>query len=296
MANLKKDRGAVDAAQSNQQARSTWERKAVGGHRATASSGSRAYFDQIRAYRYGYETPFIPRFFDFEGLSGKRVLEIGVGNGIDAVEMLKNGAEYSGIDITLSHLALTKTYTDFVALEVPGNVEAILEGDLLETSVSGNYDVIYSFGVLHHIAHESLFLKKISSLLSNQGELRIGVYSKYSFFNLWLVVTWLVKNRLKNSLVDWKSHLAEGSDLNEPVVIKIRSKKAVLELLKDSGYEVVRYEKKGFVQGYIPIIGRFLGPDGPVLNGLGSLLGWYHCFVCKKNEAQKLPLGVRKSP
>lgn len=92
---LGKDRVAVNVAQSNQQARSTWERKAVGSHRATADAGSREYFEQIRAYRYGYETPFIPRFFDFEGLRGKRVLEIGVGNGIDAVEMLINGAEYS---------------------------------------------------------------------------------------------------------------------------------------------------------------------------------------------------------
>ena len=72
--------------------------------------------------------------------------------------------------------------------------------------------------------------------------------------------------------------------MNDPVVIKIRSKKAVLKLLNDNGYEVVRYEKKGFVQGYLPIIGHFLAPDGYVLNSLGNLLGWYHCFVCKKNK------------
>ena len=282
MVDIGKDRGMVDVTESNKQAQSTWERKAVGSQRAFAEAGSRAYFGQIRAYRYGYETPFIPSFFGFERLKGKRVLEIGVGNGIDAVEMLSNGAEYSGIDITSNHLALTKTYTDLVASEVLGNVEAIIEGDLLETKVAGNYDVVYSFGVLHHIAHESLFLKRISDLLSTRGELRIAVYSKYSFFNTWMLFMWLVKNRLANSLDDWRSHLAEGSNLTDPVVIKIRSKRAVLQLLNDNGYEVVRYEKKGFVQGYLPIIGRFLEPDGYVLNGLGHLLGWYHCFVCKK--------------
>jgi hypothetical protein len=198
---------------------------------------------------------------------------------------LRNGAEYSGIDITSNHLMLTKTYTGLVSTEVPGNVEAIIEGDLLEAKVAGNYDVVYSFGVLHHIAHESLFLRRISDLLSAKGELRIAVYSKYSFFNVWMWVTWVTKNRFANSLNDWKSHLAEGSNLNDPVVIKIRSKRAVLKMLNDNGYEVVRYEKKGFVQGYLPIIGRCLAPDGYVLNGLANLLGWYHCFVCKKREA-----------
>lgn len=282
MVDIKKDGTVVDVATSNKQARSTWERKAVGSQRATSKSGSREYFEEIRAYRYGYETPFIPRFFDFDNLKGKKVLEIGVGNGIDAVEMLRNGAEYSGIDITSNHLELTKTYTKMVSSEVPGKVEAIIEGDLLDTKMVENYDVVYSFGVFHHIAHESRFLEESFDLLKSHGELRIAVYSKYSFFNLWMVVTWLVKNRMVNTLDDWRSHLAEGSNLTDPVVIKIRSKSAMLKLLKDNGYEVVRYEKKGFVQGYLPGIGRFLKPDGFVLNSLGHLLGWYHCFICKK--------------
>lgn len=268
---------------SNAQARSTWERKAVGSQRAVAAAGTREYFEQIRAYRYGYETPFIPGFFDFAGLAGKRVLEVGVGNGIDAVEMMCNGARYTGVDITRNHLELTRRYIEIVGEEVTGEVEALVEGDLLHTEMAGNYDVVYSFGVLHHIAHERNYLQRIRELLGSGGELRIAVYSKYSFFNIWMIATWIVRNRLRNPLDDWRSHVAEGSNLGDPVVIKIRSRREVQEMLEASGFEVIRYGRKGFVQGYLPGIGRFLKPDGHVLNAFAHILGWYHCFVCRRS-------------
>lgn len=267
---------------SNVQARSTWERKAVGSQRAVAAAGTREYFEQIRAYRYGYETPFIRGFFDFAGLGGKRVLEIGVGNGIDAVEILYNGGIYSGIDITQNHLELTRRYVEIVEKEIVGKVEVLIEGDLLNTVVAGNYDVVYSFGVLHHIAHERNYLKRIRELLGPDGELRIAVYSKYSFFNIWMIATWIFRNHMCNPLDDWRSHVAEGSHLGDPVVIKIRSRREVQELLEASGFEVIRYGRKGFVQRYLPGVGRLLMPDGSVLNMFAHILGWYHCFVCRR--------------
>src|SRR5712675_1452674 len=135
----------AERAKSNEQARSTWERTAVGSHRATGRAGSVEYYAQIRAYRYGYETPFIPEFFDFRGLNGKRVLEIGVGNGIDGVEMMRAGAQYTGIDVTQKHLALTRRYAELEE-EQGGRmrVEGLVEGDLLETKLPGGYDVVYS--------------------------------------------------------------------------------------------------------------------------------------------------------
>lgn len=255
----------------------------MGSQRAQSPSGSLAYFEEIRSYRYGYETPFIPKVFRFSGLAGRRVLEIGVGNGIDAVEMLRSGAIYTGIDITQNHLNLTRRYIDLVGADsISGRVEAVVEGDLLETSLVGNYDVVYTFGVLHHIAHEPQYLQRIYQLLRPGGELRVALYSRYSFFNMWLIATWVFRNRMKNSLADWQSHMAEGSLLGTPVVIKIRSKREVRKLLENCGFVVMRYSKSGFVQNYVPLIGRFLSPGGDVLNGLASLLGWYHCFVCRR--------------
>lgn len=268
--------------QSNEAARSLWEHRSVGYQRANnASPGSAPYFANLRRYRYGYETPFIPKTFDFESLDGKRVLEIGVGNGIDAVEMMQNGAFYTGLDITKNHLELTRTYIEIA--DKASQLEALIEGDLLTTDLlPANFDVIYSFGVLHHIAHEDAYLSKLRTLLKSDGELRIAVYSKHSFFNAYLVTTWIFKNRFRNTLEDWQSHIAELSDLGSPVTIKIRSKREVQQALHEAGFKVLKYEKRGFVQNYIPLIGRRLNPSGKTLTMLASLLGWYHCFICKK--------------
>lgn len=264
---------------SNEAARATWEGKAVGSQRANSAIGSRAYFEEIREYRYGYETPFIPRLFRFREMVGKRVLEIGVGNGIDGVEMARHGAIYHGLDITINHLNLTRT--NFSINNLPCH---LYEDDLCEADIPSPFDIIYSFGVLHHIAHERDYLERIHRLLTDEGQLMIGVYSKYSFFNAYLCATYILNGRKRSvGLNDWKSQVAELSPPGTPVTIRIRSKREVEDLLAQSGFRVIEYHKRGFVQNYLPVIGKFLKPDGYTLNALGSMLGWYHIFICRKS-------------
>lgn len=262
---------------SNRRAKNTWERTAVGSQRAQAQRGSREYFEQIRQYRYGYETPWIPRLFEFPQLQGKKVLEIGVGNGIDAVEMARYGANYTGLDITRNHLELTRQ--NFLT-NLPNAQPNLIEADLMQATFPEVFDVVYSFGVLHHIAHEDRYLQKIRDLLDRSGKLMIAVYGRYSFFNAWMTAQWLLKNRCANELNDWRSHVAELSPLGEPVVIKIRSRREVERLLTSAGFQVDRYYKRGFAQNYVPVLGKYLGSDGWSLNQLGRLLGWYHIFHC----------------
>ena len=262
---------------SNSAARNTWEHFAVGQQRAHAPQGTREYFDQIRAYRYGYETPFIPRLFEFASLHGKRVLEIGVGHGIDGAEMARAGAHYSGIDITQNHLRLAQRN-----FELQGLHGEFVTGDLTQVDVPGApFDLIFSFGVLHHIAHEQECLRRIRErLLAPDGQLRIAVYAKYSFFNAYLVASWLARAPLM-PLAAWQSHVAELSPIDAPVTIKIRSRAEVERVLNSAGFRTVQYARRGFVQGNIPIIGRLLHPDGATLNTLGRAFGWYHIFFCR---------------
>ena len=260
---------------SNLQARKTWELTAVGSQRSAAPKGSSQYFEDIRNYRYGYETPFIPRVFRFDELDGKSVLEIGVGNGIDAVEMSRHGAHYTGLDITQNHLELTR---ENFTIHLPDYEPRLIRGDLLEVELEQKFDVIYSFGVLHHIMHEELYLAKLRTLLRADGRLKIAVYSKWSFFNAFMIAKWLL--RRSASLDDWRSHLAEGSSLGEPVTIKIRSRREVEKLLQVTGFRVVQYNKCGFVQKYIPWLGKHLSTDGLTLRSLAAMLGWYHVFEC----------------
>jgi SAM-dependent methyltransferase len=263
-------------ARSNEAARHTWENKAVGSERALgARSGSPAYFDAIRSYRYGYETPWIPRMFDFPSLRGKRVLEVGVGNGVDGVEMVKYGAVYSGVDITENHLRLAA-----LNFEQHGLRAIFYKGDITQIDVGGPYDIIYSFGVLHHIAHEEDVLRRLRNMICPDGRLMIAVYGRFSFFNFYLWCTHKLRAR-STSLDDWRSHVAEHSPLGAPVTIKIRSRRDVEAVLCRAGWAIERYRKRGFVQNYVPVLGRLVSPDGATLNALGRLLGWYHIFWCR---------------
>jgi SAM-dependent methyltransferase len=253
-----------------------WSRVPVGSFRSPAVPGSAQYFADLRAYRYGYETPFIPRLFAFQRMAGKRVLEIGVGNGVDAVEMARAGAHYTGVDVTPRHLELTAANFAVAGLPAP----QLHCGELPTLGLAGAFDFIYSFGVLHHIPAEAAHLKCARTLLAPGGRLLLGVYSKYSFFNTYLCVTWLVRQHGRCALDDWRSHVAEGSELGDPVMVRVRSARAVRRLLRECGFAVVNYHKRGFVQRYLPVIGRNFSPDGTVLNACGALLGWYHLMEC----------------
>jgi SAM-dependent methyltransferase len=262
-----------------------WSRVPVGSQRSPAPAGSAQYFADLRAYRYGYETPFIPHFFGFERMAGRRVLEIGVGNGIDAVEMARCGAIYTGVDVTPRHLELTAAYFAHAGLATP----TLLCGDLLSLPVGGPFDFVYSFGVLHHVPEEARYLRCVRELLAPRGRLLLGVYSRFSFFNLWLCTTWLFRHHARNPLDSWRSHMAEGSPLGDPVTIRIRRRREVVRLLQDCGFSVERYAKRGFVQRYLPVLGQHLRPDGAVLNACGAVLGWYHLFECAATDRPQEP-------
>ncbi len=266
-------------------ARRLWGANPVGSLRSAAAPGEARYFADLRRHRYGYETPFLPRIFGLDQMAGRRVLEIGVGNGIDALEMARGGAIYTGIDVTARHLELTARNFELAGLDAP----KLVLGDLLTSDVGGPFDVVYSFGVLHHIPAEGQYLRRARDLLAKDGRVLLGVYSRYSFFNTYLVTTWLAKAGARMPLDDWRSHVAEFSPLGDPVTIRIRSRREVEGLLRASGLTVRRYWKRGFVQRYIPGLGRYLAPDGPALNAAGALLGWYHLFECARDQV-RLPV------
>ncbi|MEP3208471.1 MAG: class I SAM-dependent methyltransferase [Maribacter sp.] len=259
---------------SNLHAKKRWNERAVGSQRSSATKGSKVYFEDIRSYRFSYETPFLPRLLH-QNVVGKEILEIGVGHGIDAIEMVRGGAKYTGLDITENHIELTKK--NFALNQLP--YEEIINGDLQTVPVKKKYDIVYSFGVLHHIAHEDAYLKTIRKIIKEDGELRIAVYSKHSFFNYYMYFTWLVKNRCKVAFNTWQGYVSDGASFDYPITIKVRSKKEILKLYTASGFKVKNYYKRGFVRKYIPLLGRFLRPDGRALNFLGSVLGWYHIFI-----------------
>ena len=105
---------------------------------------SKQYFNEVRKKRYFVE-PHILKFADFKNYNGKNILEIGCGIGTDGTEFIKNGANYTGIDLSRSSLNIFHE-----RLKVLNHNKK--KYNLIESSAENlsnvpkiNYDLIYSF-------------------------------------------------------------------------------------------------------------------------------------------------------
>lgn len=119
--------------------------------------------------------PHIREFAQFDRWKGKRVLEIGCGIGTDTLEFEKAGAYVQAVDASMKSIEIAmkrcRTTQFFVV-----DAEEYLPTDY--------FDLIYSFGVLHHTPHPEIILQKANARLNENGELRIMLYAKWSIKHL----------------------------------------------------------------------------------------------------------------
>lgn len=159
--------------------REYWNRRPCNVRHSDLAIGSKEYFDAVEARKYRVE-PHIPAFAGFERWRGKRVLEIGCGIGTDAANFARHGAHYVGVELSEVSLELAKRR--FEVLDLPGeffvgDVEHLTESDVPE----GPYDLIYSFGVLHHTPDIARALSELRNFSGNGTELRVMLYARNSW-------------------------------------------------------------------------------------------------------------------
>lgn len=132
-------------------------------------------YEKKRRFRYGLQD-YMLEFYAFEKLRGKRVLELGSGSGIDSCEMIRGGAEVVSLDF--SPLACKTTKALLEEAKLSGNV---VMADARHLPLRGEqFDVIYSFGVIHHIPDVRKVLSELSRCLSRGGTFIGMVYNRDS--------------------------------------------------------------------------------------------------------------------
>jgi 2-polyprenyl-3-methyl-5-hydroxy-6-metoxy-1,4-benzoquinol methylase len=155
-----------------------WNRQPCNIGHSNETVGSKAYFDAVTAKRYRAE-PHILDFAGFDLWRGKRVLEIGCGIGTDAEQFARHGAEYVGFDISEESLELAMQRFEVYDLEGEFRHGSVTDIDFL--TGLGRFDLVYSYGVLHHFPGMRNHLENISKVLADDGELRFMVYAKNSW-------------------------------------------------------------------------------------------------------------------
>ena len=140
--------------------------------------GSREYFDEVEARKHFVE-PHIPGFAQFERWAGRRVLEVGCGIGTAAVNFARHGALYTGVELSKASLELTRQRFDVYGLD--GRL-LLCNAEALSRHVESNYyDLVYSFGVIHHSPNQRTIVEEIRKVIRPDGEFRCMLYAKNSW-------------------------------------------------------------------------------------------------------------------
>ena len=150
--------------------------------RGVDESDRKAYFDQIERKRYALE-PRIPLFARWERGRDKKVLEIGVGAGTDHVNWARAGALLAGIDLTEAGIELTR---ERLALEGLSSDLRVADSENLPFE-DGTFDIVYSYGVLHHTPNTEKALAEVHRVLKPGGTALIMLYNlrAWTSWNLW---------------------------------------------------------------------------------------------------------------
>lgn len=161
--------------QLKQQVREYWNSHPCGTQFTELEWGSKQFFDEVSRFRYDTQ-PFMRSLMEFDNFRGKRLLEIGCGLGTDLLQFARGGALVTGVDLTPASIDLVRKR--FALEGVPGNAQ-VADAEHLPFP-DNSFDVVYSFGVLHHTPNTQKAIDEVHRVLKPGGRIIIMLYHKNS--------------------------------------------------------------------------------------------------------------------
>jgi ubiquinone/menaquinone biosynthesis C-methylase UbiE len=245
-----------------------WESHPLAAAAIPAAPGTREFYEHFARLREDVEPPaFQERYYAYATYRGKRVLDVGCGNGYLLSHFARAGAETTGVDLTTRGVSLSAERFRLERLPgrfVQANAEQLPFAD-------GHFDLVLSMGVLHHTPRTEAAVAEIRRVLRPRGRLLIMLYHRNSLVYRFLFP--LVR-RLKPS-VRGKSQqeMVNRVDGIENPLGKVYSKAEMRGLLDGfTDIEVLAQcvEPAHFGREWI---GRLV--PARVRRGLGPYVGWF---------------------
>jgi len=124
-------------------------------------------------------------FFGVNDFEGQTFLDIGCGSGLFSLAARKLGAEVHSFDFDSLSVACTM---ELKRRYFPEDEKWTIEqGDVLDVSYLnslGHFDLVYSWGVLHHTGAMWKALENVVPLVAEGGKLFISIYNNQGFASL----------------------------------------------------------------------------------------------------------------
>jgi len=244
-----------------------WNERPCNIRHSNKEVGTPEYFDEVSKKKFFVE-PHIKDFTNFASWKNKKVIEIGCGIGTAGIEFAKAGANYTGVELSEESLTLAKKRFDISSRNAKfysGNAENLSTFIPIEP-----YDLIYSFGVIHHSPYPEKIISEIKKYMNKNSILKIMLYAKNS----------------------WKNYMIEaGLDRPEAQsgcpIANVYSIEQVKQLLVD--YEIINIEQdhifpykiKEYKKGIYIKQPWFESMSSNMFKALEKNLGWHLLITAK---------------
>ena len=148
----------------------------VGGLHERFRDDYEKFFTDYDHFRYRNER-HLPACLDALNVAGKRVLEIGLGEGSDSERLIRSGAHWSGVDLTAE--SVERVRARLTLRNLPH--DELRQGSVLALPFADDsFDMVFSHGVLHHVPDIKQAQSEIHRVLRPGGELVIMMYARWS--------------------------------------------------------------------------------------------------------------------
>jgi ubiquinone/menaquinone biosynthesis C-methylase UbiE len=282
-----------------------WQANPCGVKFTDAEIGSREFFDAVERHRYATES-HIPAVIDFPRWRDKEVIEVGCGLGTDAINFARQGARYTGVDLTEASIALVEKR---FALENLSARLRVADAEALPFA-DASFDLFYSHGVLHHTPDTPRTIDEAHRVLRPGGTAMVMLYHKNSY-NYHINIMAIRRLGVRLLGFDWGPklvHRLTGEDEARLLKLQEAYRRGPQQLLAADEFlnqntdgagnplaraytrreatamfgrfRQVRTEVHFLNKRWIPLVGRYIPQS--VERKLASHMGWHLWIIAKK--------------
>jgi SAM-dependent methyltransferase len=142
----------------------------------------------------------LKKLFGENELASKSFLDIGCGSGLFSIAAARLGARpVLGLDVDPVSVAISqRNAAQWLKSPSPIAFRQISVLDRDQMAALGTFEIVYSWGVLHHTGNLQLALENAGQRVTPRGILMIAIYNKHWSSLLWKGIKWFY-NRLGSS-------------------------------------------------------------------------------------------------
>ena len=245
-----------------------WNKRPCNINHSNKSIGTKEYFNEVEKRKYFVEPHIVP-FANFPKWKNKKVLEIGCGLGTDAVNFAKNGCDYYGLELSDKSLEITKKR--FKIYNLNGTFHNINAENNLDFLGLNSFDLIYSFGVIHHSPNIHKIINNMYKLLKKNGVLKIMLYAS----NSWKKI--MIDNEKSQYEAQNNCPLANTYTKEEVYNLLTKFTNIKIEQHHIFPYIISEYKKYNYTKEK-----WFEHMPSEIFNILEKNLGWHLCITANK--------------